>query len=137
MSPFNMSQASLVMRSSDLSGALIISVQDDEVIVARRLLELVVTERKVTDNIQVRHVFNGLRHPEIIEVEDGANVTSVVNRVEVDLLTFAKDYVEPVAVFFLNFFMEDVVVVSGNNGRGKASHVVGGAFGWRRVHGSK
>jgi hypothetical protein len=66
------------MRSSDLSGALIISVQDDEGIVARRLLELVVTERWVTHNIEVRHVFNGLRHPEVMEVEDGANVTMVV-----------------------------------------------------------
>jgi hypothetical protein len=132
-----MSQASLVMRSSDLSGTIIISVQDDEGIVARRFLELVVTERWVTHNIEVRHVFNGLRHPEVIEVEDGANVITVVTRVEVDLLTFAKDYIEPVAVFFSNFCMEDVVVVSGNNGRGKASHVVGGAFDWWRVHDSK
>jgi hypothetical protein len=120
-----------VTRSSE-SLELVIHVQDDEAMMARRFHDLAVVERRSTHHCVVE-LSNGLRDPDVIEVEDGSDATFFINRVKVQGVAFVEGDVEP---GWVKCIIEDHVVVTRDYSLGEASEEVGG-FSGRSVHGRK
>ena len=102
-----MYQQAVVTRSSE-SLELVIHVQDDETMMARRFHDLVVVERRSTHHCVIE-LSNGLRDPEVIEVEDGSDATFFINRVKVQSFAFVEGEVE---VGQVKWVTDDHVVVT-------------------------
>jgi hypothetical protein len=126
-----MYQHSVFTRSSESRG-LLMHFQDDEAAMARRFHDLAVVERRSPHHCVVE-LSNGLRDHDVSKVEDGSNVTFLINRVKVQGVAFLERDVEPGWVKCIN---EDQVVVPRDNSRGEVSEEVGG-FSGRSVHGRK
>jgi hypothetical protein len=126
-----MYQQSVFTRSSESRG-LLMHFQDDEAAMARRFHDLAVVERRSPHHCVVE-LSDGLRDHDVSKVEDGSNVTFLINRVKVQGVAFEEGDVEP---GWVRCIIEDQVVVPRDNSRGEASKEDGG-FSGRSIHGRK
>jgi hypothetical protein len=94
-----MSQGKLFIAWCSDTWNIIINIQDDKAVVARRFHDHEVDERRLEHDLKVVHVFYGLRNPDIIEVEYRSTVASLIYGVEVDGGIFVESNLEHVLVF--------------------------------------
>ena len=85
-----MSQVKLFIAWCSDTWSIIINIQDDKAVVARRFHDHEVDERRLEHDLKVVHVFYGLRNPDIIEVEYLSSVASVIYGVEVECGIFVE-----------------------------------------------
>jgi hypothetical protein len=102
-----MYQQSVFTRSSESRG-LLMHFQDDEAAMARRFHDLAVVERRSPHHCVVE-LSDGLRDHDVSKVEDGSNVTFLINRVKVQGVAFEEGDVEP---GWVRCIIEDQVVVT-------------------------
>ena len=95
--------------------SIIINIQDDKAVVARRFHDHVVDERRLEHHLKVVHVFYGLRNPNIIKVEDRSTVASIIYGVEVNGGILMEYNVEHVLVFIEQCLIGNPVVITRNN----------------------
>ena len=96
---------------------IIINIQDDKGVVARRVHDHEVEERRLEHDLKVVHVFYGLRNPDIIEVEYRSTVAMMIYGAEVDGGIFVESNFEHPLVFTEQLVSENPVVIMRNNCR--------------------